>query len=316
MTTVVVTGAGGYLGGRLVAKLQSVPGVVAIPLVRKRRSWLGDDQREVDLIASPLATVIDALGRADAIVHLAGASEVEAAAQPEEAHTSTVSASRHIGEAAAAAGIRRVVYVSTVHVYGRALAPGARIIESTTPAPTAAYAEARLVSERLLQQRGDLDLVVLRLTNAVGAPPDPAVDRWTLVGNDLCRQAVVERRIVLRTSGTQHRDFVDIGDACHAISAAVDPTLVPAGTVNLGSGVPRTVRWLAERVQHEIELITGERPPIEAPPPEADAPAPPMIDIGRLRQLELAPTTPIEQSVRDTIAFCRTHRRVLATRST
>src|SRR3546814_9959550 len=47
---------------------------------------------------------------------------------------------------------------------------------------------ARLASEHLLQSGPDT--VVLRLTNAVGAPAHPSVDRWTLVAADLCRSAV------------------------------------------------------------------------------------------------------------------------------
>jgi UDP-glucose 4-epimerase len=147
------------------------------------------------------------------------------------------------------------------------------------------------------------------LTNCVGAPADPDVERWTLVANDLCRQAVVDHRIVLRTSGIQHRDFVDLGDACRVIEKATAPSVVPLGTFNLGSGEPMTVRALADCVQREAEKATDVRPPIEAPPPEGPATAPAVIDIGRLRALGLAPTTPIEESVRETVAFCREHYR-------
>ena len=53
MTTVAVTGAGGYLGGRLIVHLRGAADVAAIPLVRRTRQWLGDDQRVVDLAADP-----------------------------------------------------------------------------------------------------------------------------------------------------------------------------------------------------------------------------------------------------------------------
>ena len=50
-------------------------------------------------------------------------------------------------------------------------------------------------------------------SNAVGrAGCADAVDRWTLVANDLCRQAVTTGALALRTTGTQWRDFVALDD--------------------------------------------------------------------------------------------------------
>jgi UDP-glucose 4-epimerase len=316
MTTVAVTGAGGYIGGRLVTQLREDPQLDVVPIVRQRRPWLGKDQIIVDLVTDPDDALARAISGADAIVHLAGRSEVVAATAPALAVEETVTATRRVGAAARSAKVRRIVYVSTVHVYGAALAPSSRVTEDTPPSPLAPYAEARLLSEQaLLDCRDDLDVVVLRLTNAVGAPAHPEIDRWTLVANDLCRQAVVDHQIVLRTSGIQHRDFVDLGDACRVIAkAAIPEGVVPPGTLNLGSGEPMTVRALADCVQRETERASGLRPPIEAPPPEGPSHAPPVVDVERIRALGLAPTTPIEESVRRIVEFCRTHYRFLSGR--
>ncbi len=40
---------------------------------------------------------------------------------------------------------------------------------------------------------GLLGGIVLRLSNALGAPADPGVNAWTLIANDLCRQAAQQR---------------------------------------------------------------------------------------------------------------------------
>ena len=50
--------------------------------------------------------------------------------------------------------------------------------------------------------------MILRLTNAVGAPADPSVDRWSLVANDLCPPGRADGRLALRSAGVQWRDFV------------------------------------------------------------------------------------------------------------
>ena len=93
-------------------------------------------------------------------------------------------------EAVADSAVKRLVYMSTVHVYGERMTGGATLTEDMRPEPRAPYAIARLASEHLaaaLSRKG-IEVVVLRLTNSMGAPAHPAVDRWTLVANDLCRQ--------------------------------------------------------------------------------------------------------------------------------
>jgi len=42
---------------------------------------------------------------------------------------------------------------------------------------------------------------VIRLSNGFGAPAHAGVDRWTLLVNDLCRQAVQTRQLILRSAG-------------------------------------------------------------------------------------------------------------------
>ena len=55
----------------------------------------------------------------------------------------------------------------------------------------------------------DTEVVVLRLTNSIGALVAPSVNRWTLLANDLCRQAALTGRgLVSQTHGCQWRDFV------------------------------------------------------------------------------------------------------------
>jgi nucleoside-diphosphate-sugar epimerase len=73
-----------------------------------------------------------------------------------------------------------------------------------------------------------------------------------------------------------------------------------------------SVRALAECVQREADEATNIRPRIEAPPAEGPIPAAPIINIDRIRALGLAPTTPIEESVRETIEFCCAHYRFLS----
>ena len=298
-----MTGAGGYLGSRLVHRLGADD---VRCLVRREVPYLGGaEQIELDL-CEPIDRVARALTGVDTVVHLAGENEVVAAEDPDGAMSDTIKASRHIAAAATRAGVARIVYASTVHVYGSRLVPGAEIDEDVPPAPRSPYAVARLASEHLLASAGSegIDVVVLRLTNVVGAPVDIGVPRWTLVANDLSREAVTRGTVTLRSSGRQCRDFVVADD----VERVFDATLagrVPAGTYNLGSGRSTTVRALAELVCERVERATGARPELVAPSDGSDE-EPYRIIVDRLRSLGLESTDSLNAAVDGIVALCLT----------
>ena len=307
---IVVTGAGGYVGGRVVNHLvgdgRAVDALSLVPA-----PWLPVPVRRFDL-AENSEDLERSLEGADAVIHLAGTNEAAAAHDPELSLTSTIVAARRVAETCAAMGVKRVVYVSTMHIYGAALTPGAAISEETVPQPRTVYAIARLASEHVLASAG-VEVVVIRLTNGVGAPVAPEVDRWSLVVNDLCRQAVTTGTLRLRSDGLQWRDFVWLGDLCKVLTAATDPSRVPAGTYNLSSGRPSTVRALAEQVQDAVAEATGERPPLEAPAADGEPPAPYTVSAERLAALGLRAEAPVRTAIDETVRFCLEHRNELRT---
>lgn len=261
-------------------------------------------------LAADSSAVTDACRGTSAVVHLAGANEVLAARDPGAALTATVLATLNLAEAALAAGARRLIYLSTVHVYGAQMQEGAVLDEQLRPEPRSAYAIARLTSEHLLASFADrgLEVIVFRLTNSVGAPVHPAVDRWTLVANDLCRQGATTGELELRTAGVQWRDFIALSDVCRIVTTACTDAGIPAGTYNLGSGASVTVRDLAALVQDAFQRQTGRRPALRAPDPPAVRPRPYHVSMARLRGRGLSCSTPLADAVEEIVAFCLYHR--------
>jgi UDP-glucose 4-epimerase len=300
--SVVVTGAGGYLGGRVVSHLAYTGDRRVRAASRRPAPWLPFSVDVLDLAADN-ARLTELCSGADVVVHLAGANETVAAEQPDRALADTTAAARRVAEACTTAGVGRLVYVSTVHVYGRALVPGTTVTEDAIPAPRSPYAVARLASEHLVTA-AVCDTVVLRLTNGVGRPVAPGVERWSLVANDLCRQAATTGTLRLRTDGMQWRDFIALADVCRIVAAALEPNTVPAGTYNLGSGNPLTVRDLAELVQNAVESATGMRPVLYSPAPTAPPDQPYAVATDRLAALGLMAEVPIEHAIDETVRFC------------
>jgi UDP-glucose 4-epimerase len=305
MIRLAVTGAGGYLGGALVAAADADPGLSVRAVLRESAPWLpGETVHITDLEHDAVA----AFEGIDVVVHLAGPNEVETARDPVGTLASAVSAARAVSDACVTAGVRRLVDLSTVHVYGAALSPGAVVDELTIPMPRHPYAIARLACEHMMAAgAGDTELVVLRLTNSVGAPADAAIDRWSLVANDLCRQAATGDTIALKSDGQDWRDFVALDDVCRIILGAADSDRVPPGTYNLGSGRSMTVRELAGLVIEAAAAQGLGALELRAPEGRTEPPEPYTVRVDRLGDLGLSASVPVSSAVADTLAFCVAH---------
>lgn len=299
---IAVTGAGGYLGGRLISALHA-SGAEVRAVARRSVPWLPVPTMVHDLAVAEIDRLAGAFDGCEAVVHLAGANEVEAERDVDGAMAATMAAGRRAAVAASLAGVDRFVVLSTTHVYGAAATPGVTLDARTVPLPRHPYAVARLAVEHLAASVGPPHLVVLRLTNAVGAPADPRVERWSLVANDLCRQAAEGSELRLRTSGHQWRDFVALTDVIAAIDAAARGG-IPAGTYDLGSGTPTRVLDLATTIAEVATEVIGRPTTVSAPPQEGPSPAPTSIDVTPLADLGVRPMIPLRDAVRETLLAC------------
>jgi UDP-glucose 4-epimerase len=246
---------------------------------------------------------------ADAVIQLAGANEHASAADPARALVDTGLGTVALLQAAERQRVRRFVYMSTAHVYGAPLV--GRIDERTLPRPAHAYAITHRTAEDFVlaaRDRGGIESLVFRLSNGLGAPADPLIDRWTLVGNDLCRQVVRDGRLVLQSSGLQQRDFIALGDVSRAVLHVLD---LPAetwgdGLFNLGGECSLSILRLAEMIAARSERILGVLPPIDHPPASPGTRAPELdYRIDKLKRIGFAPTGALEDEIDRTLELCR-----------
>jgi nucleoside-diphosphate-sugar epimerase len=309
MTTALITGAAGHLGRRLVRRF-AADGIEVRTLVRSPTGdWpdgvheiVGDLAREKDLARIAAESV-------DAVVHLAGASEEAIRRQPEKAKEESVAAAASV----AASGASRLIYLSTIHVYGSALAPGAVVSESTAPQPLSDYAAARRLCEDVMRESGR-PTVVFRLTNGLGAPLQCEQAGWHVVSNELCRSGVTQGCLVLHSPGTQWRDFVPLIDIEAVLSAMVRGEGPHHGLYNFGSGESITVRQLAFEIQDSIERVVGTRPSLSIPPAhtEDNLGESYRIDVGQLAALGLFMPTSRLEAIDGVVRDCLSRRSELS----
>jgi UDP-glucose 4-epimerase len=273
--TVLITGGLGYLGGRIVQKLTGDPNY-SLRLGTRRSSavrpkWL----EEGNLVQMDLKSGdnLDAACKgARWVIHLAALNEVESEADPEEALLVNSMGTLKLLRAAERAGVERFIYFSTAHIYGSPLVGG--INEETLPRPIHPYAITHKVAEDFVLSSNDqkkLTGIVLRLSNGLGAPTDAQVNRWMLVGNDLCRQAVTGGKLVLKSSGMQKRDFIALSDVGRATIHFLHLPISQCdnGIFNLGGENSLRIIDLAGRIKARCKAVLKFTPPIIRPEPHS-----------------------------------------------
>lgn len=270
--TVLVTGGFGYLGGRIAtAIVNQTDNQVRLASRRPSRAphWLPRAQTVVLDVLEPASLVV-ALDGVQAVVHLAAVNENESSANPEQALRVNTLGTLHLLQAAIHAGVERLIYFSTAHVYGAPLV--GHITEQTLPRPVYPYAITHHAAEDFVLAAHDQNRItglVVRLSNGFGAPTHVGVDCWTLLVNDLCRQAVQTRKLTLRSSGLQQRDFItlqDVGRAvCHLLALPRDAC--GDGLFNLGGEASMTVWEMVQRIAARCNATLGFTPAILRPAP-------------------------------------------------
>src|SRR5262249_51271212 len=205
---------------------------------------------------------LDAACRAqDMVVHLAAMNEQDCERDPVLALKSNGIATLTLLQAAQSAGVRRFVYLSTSKVFGAN--PTGTIDESSVPRPKNHYAITHRLAEDYVvsaHNNGQLQGIVLRLSNSLGAPADPNVNAWMLIANDLCRQAATTKRIGLKSSGLAWRNFIAMADTVSAVRHALkmSPELLSDGLFHLGG--PQCLRiWdLALCIARRADKMFGQ----------------------------------------------------------
>ena len=97
---------------------------------------------------------------------------------------------------AKAAGVKRVVFLSSRAVYGDQ-PPGATLDEGARPQPNSLYGEVKLACEQGLAELADDEFrgVSLRATGVYGPPPAGQAHKWAGITADLCAgQSVTSRQ--------------------------------------------------------------------------------------------------------------------------
>ena len=203
----------------------------------------------------------------DLVIHLAALNEIDSVKYPSEAIRVNVDETRIILENSIAKNVGRFIYFSTAHIYGSPLT--GKITEDSLPVPVHPYAITHRAAEDYVvaaARQNRINGTVLRLSNAFGAPVSSNVNRWTLLANDLCRQAVETGKMELHSNGCQYRDFICLTDVEEILASMAERNQPLKNIIyNLGSGLAVRVIDMAVIIEKLCVTVLKKNVPVILP---------------------------------------------------
>lgn len=268
---VLVTGAMGFIGGRVGQALAKVANIKVILGSRKEKnnlSWLPDTPI-VAMDWSSQKSLTLACDGIDTLVHLAGMNDADCLLDPTAALEINAVNTARLMQAAKTAGVRRFIYFSTAHVYSSSLV--GKIDESTLTRGLHPYATSHRAAEDIVLGASNsyMDSIVIRLSNGFGVPAHRGVNAWMLLTNDLCQQAIASKSMTLRSSGLQQRDFITLHDVARVIEHMLGLPKIDLGDgiFNVGKGQSMRVIDMARLIQMRCSEMLSFTPKITRPKP-------------------------------------------------
>ena len=243
---VVVLGAGGFLGTRLLRACKAAD-----------IEALGLGTREVDLAdASAPAKLVERLRARDVLVFLA-------ALTPDKGRDSgslmrNLAMGRAVCEATRSVEAAQLVYASSDAVYSFATAT---ISEETPAIPSDLYGAMHRTRELMLAAEAKAPLAILRLTAVYG----PGDTHNSYGPNRFLRQALADGRIPLFGNGEETRDHLHIDDAVAFILEVVAHG--STGLINLATGTSASFYSVAQMIAAQAGR------PVEIAPSPRQSPA-------------------------------------------
>lgn len=224
---IVVTGAGGFMGRRLVDAL-----------LLQGQEVQGWRRAEVDLgDAAAVSRAMAAVGPA-AVFHLASSGvlpqrQTEDCIKLDEAMTANVIAAMPAGAVLVQAG--------SMAEYGHA----GRLAETDVALPSSVYGRAKLASTQCAMRQGAARGLAVRVARIFGAygPGEPAGRLIPTLIDKLGRGVPVAL-----SDGMQRRDFIHVDDICQLLIRLAAIEAEEPLIVNIGTGVAVSIRFACERI--------------------------------------------------------------------
>ena len=307
MNKYVITGGAGFIGSALARACLTDDGHQVVVIdnllsghernleeVRHAIQFSRLDIRDYDAIAP-------AIQGADAVFHLAAIPSVpRSISDPVPSHEVNIDGTFQVLRAAAAGGVRRVVYAASSSAYGDTeVLPKS---EDMVPRPKSPYAAQKLMGEYYASVFAScfaLETVSLRFFNVYGPRQDPSSPYSGVLS--LFMRALIERRApTIHGDGEQSRDFTYVDDVVALTRKAAAAPGVSGNVYNAGNGN----RYTLNHVWDELQKIEGVSiPPVYSAARAGDVRDSQADTTAAMRDLGHAPAFSLQEGLRRTLEW-------------
>lgn len=253
MKKICVTGATGLLGTNVILKLLQ-NGYSVIALVRKKSSWLGEENENLKLIESDLLSYVSThLTNIDCIIHIAAETR-QNLINCDEYRKVNYETVVNLSKYAEIMGVKKFLFVSTANTlgFGETALWGSEKAPQIYPFTHSWYAQSKLAAEDyLLKNIKNTEVIILNPTFMIGAydskPSSGKIIFWAW-----------KKKVIFYPKGG--KNFVHVEDAAIGIVSAIEKGR--NGEKYLLANENLSYREFFRKVN----LITGQKPVMIAIP--------------------------------------------------
>jgi UDP-glucose 4-epimerase len=304
---ILITGGAGFIGSHIVEHYQGIADEIRVLdnlRTGYRHNLDGLNCTFIEGSITDRALVEQAVAGVDYVFHLAALVSVpESMAKPGECVAINVLGLLNVLEAAATAGVKKLVFASSAAIYGDN--PTVPKLETMLPEPKSPYAITKLDGEYYLgmyHAEGRLETAAIRFFNVFGPRQDPK-GAYAAAVPIFIEKAVRNEPITVYGDGEQTRDFIYVKDIVGALAFAVETAGV-TGVFNAGYGGQISINQLAA----ELIAAAGSTTVVRHGPERAGDVKHSRASAAKLRSAGWIPQSSLAEGLAATLGFFKTQR--------
>lgn len=328
---ILITGATGYIGSNLTAKLakegydlticgrnttkleflkELLERINETRVNKNKHNFVNfelTDAKETDKILNENCDIAG-------VIHLAALnSNAYSMTHPEETYKTNLLGSVNLLNAMLDKDIKKIVFISTGSTYGQ-FEKTIKIGENLSQHPKTPYAKSKVLAEQIIQdyKKSGLQSIILRLFNVAGAGTKEDMTIGANVISIILNRLKNGTQFILNGNrhktpdGTTVRDFLHISDVCEAIKSSFirlsDTT--ESNIYNVGSGKGTSLGEIIDLSEKtsgkKLDLVINDTPEYE--------PATLIVDNSKIKnELGWTPHFDIKDIISDAWEWCKIH---------
>lgn len=261
---VLITGGSGFLAG-CVAKylVQNKYDVTLVSRNCNLKNSVKSNLKKLYIDWNNIENIKEICKEMDVIIHCAGMNSLESKKNPNLALKVKKELTDKILKSANNSSVKKIIYLSSCHVYHENLE--GTFLETSDTLNSHPYAIAHRAAEDMLlkyNNKEDLSIFILRLSNIVGAPLSKDANCWSLIVNDLCRQIISNKKMIIKNNPSEMRDFIPMSSLCLSIEKIIQSKKASKDIYNFSSNKSLTILEVAKKIQDRCLRILKFSPEI------------------------------------------------------